>query len=129
MTELRDQSGDLLTWTPRRVHSVQGGRPLDIREPPHWLAPAAVRRLLEAGYGLIVALQPGDGTRYSMILSPTVGGFVLTTTNSDALGPYDVAWASETSADEAVCLGRDEWTRTLLAWWCEELRSGSGGAP
>jgi hypothetical protein len=81
-----------------------------------------VRTILEDGYGLIVELQPGDGTRYSVILSPTRDGFILTTTGGMTDHPIIGTWDRGVSATlDGEPLSRNAWTATFLAWWAQTL--------
>lgn len=131
MTALR-YGNKPMRWTPTAVRAVSAGHPLggdeldlDVRD---------VRALLGDGYALIVELQPGDATRYSVLLSPweqpASAGFVLTTSGGGMWEPLTVEWNNPLApADD---LGRhfaNPWSNRFLIWWAEELRAGTGGAP
>lgn len=130
MTTLAYHPNTPLLWRPTAVRCISAGRPLQ-EDEPSLISADDIRALLEDGYGLIVELQPGDATRYSLVLAPTADGAVVCMTGraKDIAGPYRMAWSVPVTEVDVVDLHRNEWSRRLIAWWLEELRAGTGGAP
>lgn len=81
--------------------------------------------LLNNGFGGLVALEPGDTTRYDLAIVPNrrektlhvtriVGGraeFCVT------LAPHEVEFKIKNEA----ALGKNPWTQEFLVWWLTEL--------
>lgn len=95
-------------------------RTLMRREPVNIGWDALVERLRGEDAARVV-LEPGDGTRYDLVLARVRGGLFLTRyVGGDPIGTELVtAW----TVDEAAALLRNSnaWSAQLLAWWLRQV--------
>lgn len=115
--------GTPMLWTPCSVRCISGGESLR-QDEPGGLTPWDLRDMLSSGYGLIVRLEPGDATRYSVVITPLRDGFVLGTTGGVAVGSVQINWHTPTPPEHFRVLSSNEWTQQFLHWWSEVLRIG-----
>lgn len=83
-----------------------------------------IRRLREGLSGNII-LEPGDGTRYDLtiIMRSLSEVWVVRWVGGRPLGPpvYLPAWDAKEAAK--LLSNGNEWSRTLLEWWLENLNA------
>ncbi len=104
------------------VHGLTPSGPFESPEPPEV---ESILTILRARYTALVAIEPGDGTRYGLLLS--FGGrapsFALYLARVEG-GPsvrIDLERAMTTEDMRPLANGND-WTAACLAWWANELR-------
>ena len=97
-----------------------------------------IARILRGGKPMVVSLEPGDATNYTLLLVPCWSAFVEETLGRYGIPPSsskDYLFISKLSGE--ACPGQfvrppcqefdfefispDEWTRMFLAWWVSEL--------
>lgn len=122
MTTL-DYRGIAMRWAPARVLCLQAHGPLDADEP----ASADVFALLAEGYSVYVELQPGDGTRYGLMLGAGVDGIAsITVMRIGAAADGSVLLEADrelTAEDCRPLAAMNLWSRELFAWWLNGLRA------
>ena len=97
------------------------GKPMDLR--PRNISVLQVRQYLDNNLTTNVVLEPGDGTRYTLVLAPAalLVWVIRTETagdlNSDAIGVVPVGrWCGAVTAFDLQPLTRgNEWTGLVLA--------------
>jgi hypothetical protein len=118
-----DYHGIPMRWAPARILCLQAHGPLDADEPRD----ADLFGLLADGYSVYVELQPGDGTRYGLILGAGVDRLAAVTVmriGAPADGSVLVEPDHELTAEDCRPLAAmNLWSRTFFAWWLNELRA------
>ncbi len=116
--------GRPMAWTPSRVRCIHGGTVLAADEPEG--GPLSRLRqivgLLRDGYGCVVELQPGDGTRYSLVLLPLHDGFLAGLTGTRRIGSPR-AWFGKPFVFE----DENPWTAAFISWWASALTEREAG--
>jgi hypothetical protein len=93
-------------------------------EPVNYSEEKLVERLRDFRQPAHVRLEPGDGTRYDLVLIPELGGSNGLHTyrfiggdpySSEYVYPYNIKKAMELLA------GNNTWSIELLTWWMIEL--------
>jgi hypothetical protein len=119
--------GKKLTWSPTRLHCIHVSGPLlnsEFIPGSEEYTAGLIRRLLFENYAIYVELQPGDATRYGLILHPMQEGFIVTRLGGKIDWPLLVNWHEELSdpitSTEALSLG-NPWTAKVLYWWLDNL--------
>jgi hypothetical protein len=114
----------LMRWSPTRVRCLQAGGPLDADEPPD----TDLFSLLRDGYAVFVELQPGDGTRYGLLLTSGAHGINVMRIGALSDGSVRLSLDHAMRPEDCTALApANEWTRMLLAWWLNELRLVGAG--
>ncbi len=118
--------GRPMRLAPTRILCLQAHGPLDADEPTD----ADILGLLTEGYAVFVQLEPGDGTRYGLLLTAdlyadseclTVVRIGVPNGRALFVGPANEGAALQ--PDECMPLARsNEWSRVFFAWWLNELR-------
>jgi hypothetical protein len=110
--------GTAMKWCPTRVLCLQSHGPLDANEPPD----ADIRDLLDERYTVFVELQPGDGSRYGLLLVPGPAGVTVA-----QVGSYDgcavrLAYGVPVTREACLALAPNTlWSQELFAWWLTRL--------
>lgn len=98
-------------------------------EPVGLLTMNAAATLLKANQPVMVCLEPGDMTRYDLLIVPCGGvgmrstAFGYSTLKNGLFvhlvgeGSAVIPDLSDVSEDDFVKLDNNEWTRTFMAWW------------
>lgn len=110
----------------------------------------SVSTVLKDEHPLVVQLEPGDGTHYSLLITPAAHPYIqhslgrwgipddiaqdyLLVTKLDQMGPMASIWINvktEIGVWQTAKLSPNEWSQELLAWWlnlvCEDLRARHG---
>jgi hypothetical protein len=120
-------NGQPMKFKPTRILCLQAQGPLDSDEPDD----AEVCTLLLDGYAVFVELQPGDGTRYGLLLTTgfaadrkqTVGaGINVTRIGAIADGSLIVPFGKPPTPKDCIPLApSNEWTQLFFAWWLTAL--------
>lgn len=116
--------GKYMKFAPTRILCLQAHGPLDADEP----SDAGILDLLANGYSVFVQLEPGDGTRYGLMLTGGAYGdnrVYATRVGSPGEGSVEVQleqgqWLVP---DDCIPLAPgNEWSRVFFAWWLNQLR-------
>src|SRR3990167_10204085 len=114
-----------MRWSPTKVRCLQVHGPLEEDEPLDGLDPF---RLLADGYTLFVQLEPGDGTRYGLLLTSGAHGINVMRVGAPSDGSVRLSLDRTMRPEDCIALAPgNEWTRTLLAWWLNKLRLVGAG--
>jgi hypothetical protein len=115
--------GIAMRWAPARILCLQAHGPLDADEP----ADADIFALLADGYSVYVELQPGDGTRYGLLLgagTDTTAAITVMRIGAAADGSVLLEADRELSPDDCRPLAAmNLWSREFFAWWLNSLRT------
>lgn len=116
------------------------GRPM--RWDPINVSPERIQACLDVDEPVVVQLEPGDATRYTLMLVPSpvmpwLRGFGIPETEADLWllvvklasdGRRDgwawVPWrpGAEVGTHDVAELDQNEWSQELLSWWLTECR-------
>lgn len=120
MTELA-YHGRAMKLTPTRILCLQAHGPLDGDEPPD----VNILGLLADDYTVFVELQPGDGTRYGLLLSGPSSRFTVMRVGGYGTGAISVVRGEPVTSAmcEPLC-PFNGWTQEFLAWWLSALCEG-----
>lgn len=111
--------GRAMRWAPTRIRCLQAFGPLDMDEP----VDTDIFYLLGEGYSVFVELQPGDATRYGLLLTSGAYGVNATRVGSACDGSVRVALDVKVTQEMCAVLAPfNEWTQIFFAWWLNELR-------
>lgn len=113
-------NGQPMRFKPTRVLCLQSHGPLVSDEPED----ADIPGLLDDGYSVFVELQPGDGTRYGLLLTSGAGGITVVRIGAWGAGSalLPEGDGSHIAADDCLPLApRNEWSRVFFAWWLTAL--------
>lgn len=117
------------------------GREMKV-EPTNMRLADVVQRLDGDGLPVVVNLEPGDATRYVLLLTPCwstwmqneLGCFGIPSDDSwmlvtkvDQSGPMASVWIPLEGGELGLwnvekLSNKNKWTATILRWWLEELR-------
>ena len=100
--------------TPTRVVTIDVMGPLASDEPAEL---ESFRFLAEGDMALSVELQPGDGTRYGLVLVRVRDGFTVNLIGQWATSGIVVRWGEVVRPLDAAPLSENGWTIQLMAWW------------
>lgn len=124
MTELA-YHGRAMKFEPTRILCLQAFGPLDGDEPEG----ADILGLLGDGYTVFVELQPGDGTRYGLLLTGAPGRFSVMRVGGHSTGAITVEREVLTTAAMCEPLAPfNTWSQEFFAWWVNKLLSKARGA-
>jgi hypothetical protein len=111
--------GKPMKFAPTRVLCLQSFGPLASDEP----ADADIFRLLSDGYSVFVELQPGDGTRYGLLLTSGANGINAMRVGSPSDGSVGVTVDKTLTTDDCRALAPGNLvSRVFFAWWLNRLR-------
>jgi hypothetical protein len=111
--------GQAMVFAPTRILCLQCSGPLDGDEPAH----ADILQLLADGYSVFVELQPGDGTRYGLLLVSGMHGVSAVRVGAASDGSVSVSLDKVLTPDDCRPLApNNEWSRVFFAWWLNCLR-------
>ena len=115
--------GIAMRWASARILCLQAHGPLDADEPKD----ADIFGLLADGYSVYVELQPGDGTRYGLMLGAGVDGIASITVmriGAPADGSVLLEPDHELGPEDCRPLAAmNLWSREFFAWWLNGLRA------
>jgi hypothetical protein len=120
MTAQLEYQGNPMRFEPTRVLCLQSHGPLDSDEPND----ANILSLLADGYAVFVELQPGDGTRYGLLLTEAVSGINVMRIGAPARGGSVYVSLGRPAIVEEDCAPlapSNPWSRVFFAWWLNAL--------
>ncbi len=110
--------GTPMAFQPTRVLCLQAHGPLEADEPED----ADILELVTAGYSVFVQLEPGDGTRYGLLLSRTADGLSVMRIGDVGDGATTVIHGRPVGQLECSPLAPyNQWSRIFFAWWLNRL--------
>lgn len=118
MTAQLEYMGRPMRLEPTEVICLQSHGPLESPEPRD----ADILELLNDDYAVFVELQPGDGTRYGLVLTGNSERFTVMRVGSRSEGAVTVARGI--TLTPAICTPlapSNDWTRVFFAWWLNAL--------
>lgn len=113
-------NGKPMKWAPKRVLCLQAHGPLDGDEPDH----TDILALVALGYSVFVMLEPGDGTRYGLMIVGNGEQVVVTRVGARSRGAVVARLGFGLPERDCAVFG-EGWTPTFLAWWIAGLVAGA----
>lgn len=119
VAETLEYQGKALRWAPTKIRCLQAFGPLEADEP----LDADLFELLAGRYSVFVELQPGDGTRYGLLLTSGAYGINAMRVGEPCDGSVRVQLDVKLTPLMCATLAPfNQWSQIFFAWWLNELR-------